>query len=629
MRNFLQLTLENGDVVMFPCDEVVDEPYIRDNGDGTVSFISPHGCEYQIVAASTIPVVAQLLCNTSSPRTEQQLRTDISNGLNVCICVPITLTADLTVTKGISFQKDGIISTNGHVLTITGSLFAEPFQIFNTAANQVVFGTGVAPITYVEWFGAKRDGATSDDTAFSLTCAASPGRTTQLLDGTYKITTAFALTNGQKLLGAGVDKTTIFQSTANTSQVVLNNDNEVAYIKFTGSGNLNILGNEVIFFDPVGSGLIGKRCWIHHNYLDSSVSTSGIGGNNVIDSIIEDNIINFGVQGEHGIYISGGSNSSIIKANEISRSGTPAVTSLRALHIKGVTKCYFEQNIISGTWNAYGITVNDVASSKLKIADNNIVLSDPNAYCISVGQVIQCDDIIIENNYCNGGVYGIYVSSSNTLIQGNKVYNAGARGIECTGASFSIAGLTVQDNDIINCVEGIRLVNVSANYNINQNTVLGGAASAGLGISITSGSTSGAILNNVVTGMLGGNYSFPVVPSILYNFSDYALYRGAATGISAAGTTIADATILSNWFNKVTTVGANTGVKLWNTPVGTCVSIWNTGANNLNVWPPDNSTSLNGGVAGAAAIQATGTRTDWYRITATSWIGTEYTVAVA
>ena len=24
MRNFLQLTLENGDVVMFPCDEVVD-----------------------------------------------------------------------------------------------------------------------------------------------------------------------------------------------------------------------------------------------------------------------------------------------------------------------------------------------------------------------------------------------------------------------------------------------------------------------------------------------------------------------------------------------------------------------------------------------------------------------------
>lgn len=31
---------------------VGDEPYIRDNGDGTLTFVSPHGCEYTFTNGS-------------------------------------------------------------------------------------------------------------------------------------------------------------------------------------------------------------------------------------------------------------------------------------------------------------------------------------------------------------------------------------------------------------------------------------------------------------------------------------------------------------------------------------------------------------------------------------------------
>jgi len=66
--------------------------------------------------------------------------------------------------------------------------------------------------------------------------------------------------------------------------------------------------------------------------------------------------------------------------------------------------------------------------------------------------------------------------------------------------------------------------------------------------------------------------------------------KGITTGITAAGTTQPGATALTQNFNEVTTTAANTGVRL---PSGATVSVtgleitvWNQGANTLNVYPP-------------------------------------------
>ena len=81
--------------------------------------------------------------------------------------------------------------------------------------------------------------------------------------------------------------------------------------------------------------------------------------------------------------------------------------------------------------------------------------------------------------------------------------------------------------------------------------------------------------------------------------------RAVTTGVTAAGTTITDATQLSSFINIVSTTAASTGVKLnssW--PVGQIGLVQNNGANALNLFPPTASLTINGGSAGAAVTIA-------------------------
>lgn len=81
--------------------------------------------------------------------------------------------------------------------------------------------------------------------------------------------------------------------------------------------------------------------------------------------------------------------------------------------------------------------------------------------------------------------------------------------------------------------------------------------------------------------------------------------RSAATGLVAAGTTIADALQLTSFVNVVATAAASTGVKLssdW--PIGQIGFVQNNGANALNLFPPTASIKINGGTDGAAVAIA-------------------------
>lgn len=94
-----------------------------------------------------------------------------------------------------------------------------------------------------------------------------------------------------------------------------------------------------------------------------------------------------------------------------------------------------------------------------------------------------------------------------------------------------------------------------------------------------------------------------------------------STGLTAAGTTIADALQLTSIINVVSTTALNTGVKLPpNISVGQFVVIQNNGANPLNVFPPTSSGTLNGGSAGAAVTTAAAAGALLFRASTTDWL---------
>src|SRR5262245_33530844 len=71
--------------------------------------------------------------------------------------------------------------------------------------------------------------------------------------------------------------------------------------------------------------------------------------------------------------------------------------------------------------------------------------------------------------------------------------------------------------------------------------------------------------------------------------------------VTAAGTTIADATILTASSSLCTSVGANTGVKPPpDCDIGDVYEVANGGANALKVYPDNSANKINNGAAGAS-----------------------------
>lgn len=98
-----------------------------------------------------------------------------------------------------------------------------------------------------------------------------------------------------------------------------------------------------------------------------------------------------------------------------------------------------------------------------------------------------------------------------------------------------------------------------------------------------------------------------------------------SAAVTAAGTTISDATLLTGQVNNVSTAAASTGVKLNpNTPLGITVTVRNGGANDLKLYPPTSSDIINGGSAGAAITLTTLNKqiASCSRVSSTLWVVT-------
>lgn len=108
-----------------------------------------------------------------------------------------------------------------------------------------------------------------------------------------------------------------------------------------------------------------------------------------------------------------------------------------------------------------------------------------------------------------------------------------------------------------------------------------------------------------------------------------ALAVATANGLTAAGTTISDALALTSVFNKLSSVSASTGVKLWDAPIGSIIYVLNQTATAVLVYPHSASGTHNGGSAGASVSIAANSWGIFVRQTSTNWDAMEQTVAVA
>lgn len=98
-----------------------------------------------------------------------------------------------------------------------------------------------------------------------------------------------------------------------------------------------------------------------------------------------------------------------------------------------------------------------------------------------------------------------------------------------------------------------------------------------------------------------------------------------SAAVTAAGSALADATLLTGLVNNVSTTASSTGVKLNpNTPLGMTVVVRNGGANDLKLYPTSASDVINGGSAGAAITLTTLNKqvASCARVSSTLWICT-------
>ena len=90
--------------------------------------------------------------------------------------------------------------------------------------------------------------------------------------------------------------------------------------------------------------------------------------------------------------------------------------------------------------------------------------------------------------------------------------------------------------------------------------------------------------------------------------------------ITAAGTTISDATDLTASINVITTAAASTGVQLPSGMVGDQVEILNLGANSVTVYPDATANRINQLTAGSGFSLAINTAVKLRKFSSTRWM---------
>ncbi len=99
-----------------------------------------------------------------------------------------------------------------------------------------------------------------------------------------------------------------------------------------------------------------------------------------------------------------------------------------------------------------------------------------------------------------------------------------------------------------------------------------------------------------------------------------SVYQSNVTGLTATGTTIADAYQLDRIFSEFSTVAAGSGAKLYALGTGSFYAIKNSGANALLLYPSTGSGTINRAAAGASVSIAAGATAYCFYNAGLSWM---------
>lgn len=175
---------------------------------------------------------------------------------------------------------------------------------------------------------------------------------------------------------------------------------------------------------------------------------------------------------------------------------------------------------------------------------------------------------------------------------------------DATDGSFDLPGaigLNLTDGSVLfaNPDGEIAEDNVGMSYNRSSNTLTVDNLSIDGG-TIDGGFSDGAVVFSNSSGELSQDVSGLSYNSSENSFSADYLKVKVSSAVSAAGSTISDATDLSCAFCRVSTVGSGEGVQLPALSNRVTVAVQNAGANDLELYPDSESNAINAASAGAS-----------------------------
>jgi hypothetical protein len=389
-------------------------------------------------------------------------------------------------------------------------------------------------------------------------------------------------------IGATNANITAMTATGNISAGNISTNGILSVTGNANVGNLGTTGNITAgYFFGNGSGLTGISVAAGNTIVNGNSNVSVLANSNVLISV--NGTSNVVVVTTTGMNVAG-----TLNATGNLTSGNASLGNLAAAtYLQGTLITASQPNITSvGTLTSATVTGNITAGNVYAnsgtvnatlLTGTLTTFAQPNITSVgTLTSLTVSGNIISGNIYSNTGIIGA------SLLTGTITTNAQPN-ITSVG---TMSNLTVTGNIIFGNVTGGNLV--SANY-------LTGTLTTAIQPNIT---VLGTLANLTVTGNSVMSY---VISSV-------------SNPVTATGTIQSNATPLTSVINVVSSVAAGTGVLLPVAPNagGIRVTIMNTSANSLNVYPASNA-AINSNGANVAYVQSAGAKLDYVSVGNTQW----------
>ena len=236
------------------------------------------------------------------------------------------------------------------------------------------------------------------------------------------------------------------------------------------------------------------------------------------------------------------------------------------------------------------------------------------------------------SNISSGTLAQARLANSSLTVNGTSIALGGSGTITATATNALTIG-TGLGGTSYNGSTGVTITNTGVTSIVAGTNIAVSGATGAVTVSVTgtvptattAGTVTTAAQGNITSvGTLTGlTVSGNIIAQANVNMTGYVI-RSVGTAISAAGSTQGTATAITKEMNVVSTVASGAGVVLPTAVAGMVISITNTSANTLLVYPAT-SAAINSGSVNAAYSQSAGstlqfiapTTTQWYTVGAT------------